>query len=400
MNITSKIPTVPSLHLKNKKVLIRVDYNVPLNSDGSISDDTRIKASLPTIKYILESGACCILVTHIGRPRGRVVPSLSLAPIAKKLSELLDCEVPLSPCELGSETKKQVDRLRPGDLYMLENIRFHKGEEDPDNHPDFIQYLTNLADIFVSDSFATLHRKHGSTYYLPKEYKIKAAGFLVEKEILVLQNLLNQADHPFYAIIGGSKVSTKIGVLESLLNRIDGLIITGAMAFTFLAAMGYKTGNSLVDHPHIDTAKTLIKKCKSKSVSLILPEDIIVAQSLTSDAETSIISIKDGIPDGYIGADIGPRSISALKEKLENVKTIFWNGPFGVFELDPFKNGTYMMAEYLADCPAMTIVGGGDTACSAHMIPKWQKFTHISTGGGATLEFIEKGTLPGIETLK
>ena len=396
----NNINTLTSLHLKNKKVLVRVDYNVPLNNDGKITDDSRITSSLSTIKYILESGASCILISHLGRPRGRYVSSLSLSPIAKHLSRLLNQEVGLSPKDFDTSTKKLADRLRPGELLLLENIRFHPGEESPNDHPDFIDFLANLADIYINDAFATLHRDHASTTYLPKRYEIKGAGFLVEKEVLVLKNLLNQANSPFYAIIGGAKVSTKIGVLESLLDKIDGLVITGAMAFTFLSALGYKVGNSLVDHPHIDTAKGIIKKCKSKSISLHLPDDIIITQSLSEGAETSIVSIKDGIDDGYIGADIGPRSIQELKEILLRAKTIFWNGPFGVFELKPFQNGTFEMAEYLAESPAMTIVGGGDSAAAAHLIPKWQKFTHISTGGGATLEFIEKGTLPGIEALK
>ncbi|MCH9621826.1 MAG: Bifunctional PGK/TIM [Chlamydiia bacterium] len=400
MHTAKSFKTLTTLHLKNKRVLVRVDYNVPMDGDGKITDDSRIRSSLSTIKYILESGASCILISHFGRPGGRVIPSLSLNPIAKHLSDLLDQQVALSSADFGGHTKKLADRLRPGELLMLENIRFHPGEEDPENHPEFIDFLFDLADIYIGDAFAALHRNHASTTYLPKRYEIRGAGFLVEKEILVLENLLNQAEEPFYAIIGGAKVSTKIGILESLLDRIDGLIITGAMAFTFLSALGYKVGNSLVDHPHIDTAKNLIKKCKSKSIALHLPDDIIITQTLSDQAETAIVSIKEGIDDGFLGADIGPRTISELQEILQKAKTIFWNGPFGVFELSAFQNGTLSMAEYLADSHAMTIVGGGDTAAAAHLVPKWEKFTHISTGGGATLEFIEKGTLPGLDALK
>ncbi|MCH9812302.1 phosphoglycerate kinase [bacterium] len=394
------LKTLTALHLKDRRVLVRVDFNVPIDGEGNITDDSRITASLSTIKYILESGASCILLSHLGRPGGRFVPSLSLAPIANHLSTLLDQEVGIAPPEFGSNTKKMVDRLRPGELLLLENVRFHPGEEDPKNHPAFIDFLSDLADIFINDAFAALHRKHASTYFVPQQYEVKGAGFLVEKEILVLENLLGQAERPFYAIIGGAKVSTKIGILESLLDRIDGLIITGAMTFTFLAAGGYAVGNSLVDHLHIDTAKSLIKKCKSKGIALHLPEDIIIAQTLSGEAETTIVSIEEGIDAGYIGADIGPRTITELQEVLGNAKTIFWNGPFGVFELEPFKRGTMEMAKFLSESKAMTIVGGGDTAAAAHMAPKWQKFTHISTGGGATLEFIEKGTLPGIQILK
>lgn len=400
MHLTNNINTLTSLHLKNKKVLVRVDYNVPIDNDGVIMDDSRITSSLASIKYIIDSGASCILISHLGRPGGRFVSSLSLSPIAKHLSKLLDKEVAISPVEFGTTTKKLVDRLRPGDVFLLENIRFHAGEENPNEHPEFVNFLSDLADIYINDAFATLHRDHTSTTYLPKKYEHKGIGFLVEKEILVLENLLSQANAPFYAIIGGAKVSTKIGILESLLDRIDGLVISGAMAFTFLSALGYKVGNSLVDHPHIDTAKSLIKKCKSKGIALHLPEDIIIAQTLSDEADTAIVSIEEGIDDGYIGADIGPRTINELQEILEKAKTIFWNGPFGVFELKPFENGTLQMARYLAECDAMTIVGGGDSAAAAHKIPKWQKFTHISTGGGATLEFIEKKTLPGIEALK
>ena len=391
--------TLTTLHLKNKKVLVRVDFNVPMDGNSKITDDSRIKASLSTIKYILESGASCILVSHLGRPGGRYIPSLSLNPVAKRLQELLQIDVNFASAEFGSSTKKLADRLRPGELLLLENIRFHPGEEDPENHPDLVDFLADLADIYIADAFATLHRNHASITYLAKRYEIKGAGFLVEKEILVLENLLNQAEAPFYAIIGGAKVSTKIGILESLLDRIDGLIITGAMAFTFLSALGYKVGNSLVDHPHIDTAKLLIKKCKSKSIALHLPDDIIVTQTLSDEAETAIVSVEEGIDDGYLGADIGPRTISELQQILQKAKTIFWNGPFGVFELKAFQHGTLCMAEYLADSSCMTIVGGGDTAAAAHLVPKWEKFTHISTGGGATLEFIEKGSLLGLLAL-
>ena len=300
---------------------------------------------------------------------------------------------------MGAEQKKMTDRLRPGELLLLENVRFNPGEEHPENHPEFIDFLADLGDIYINDAFATLHRNHASTTYVPKRYKIKGAGFLVEKEVLVLENLLGQAESPFYAIIGGAKVSTKIGILESLLHRIDGLVITGGMAFTFLFALGYKVGNSLVDHDHIDTAKSLMKKCRSKGIAFHLPEDIVITQTLSEGAETALVSIKEGIDQGYIGADIGPRTIAELQEILKKAKTIFWNGPFGVFELAPFQNGTRAMAQYLSECSAMTIVGGGDTALAAHLTPKYQKFTHISTGGGATLEFIEKGTLPGLDNL-
>lgn len=399
MRFEKSFKTLNTLHLKNKKVIVRVDFNVPIDSDGSILDDSRMMAALPTIRYIIESGASCILMSHLGRPGGRYVSGLSLNPISSHLGEILGQPIHFASAEFGTSTKKLADRLKPGEVLLLENIRFHPGEENPESHPEFIDFLFDLADIYISDAFATLHRKHASTYYLPQRYETKGAGFLVEKEILVLENLLGQAEPPFYAIIGGAKVSTKIGVLESLLDRIDGLIITGAMAYTFLSALGYKVGNSLVDHPHIDTARSLIKKCKQKSINLHLPDDIIVTQTLSDEAETAIVSIEEGIEDGYLGADIGPRTITELQQILEKAKTIFWNGPFGVFELKAFQHGTLEMARYLADSKAMTIVGGGDTAAAAHLVPKWEKFTHISTGGGATLEFIEQGTLPGLDAL-
>jgi len=394
-----KFKTLTTMHLKNKKVLVRVDFNVPMDEYGNITDDSRIQACLPTIKYILESEACCVLISHLGRPGGRFVQSLSLSPIAKHLSKLLGTDVGIGPQDFGSGVKKMVDRLGPKEILLLENIRFHPGEEHPEQHPQFIDFLADLGDIYISDAFATLHRNHASTTFVPKRYLLKGAGFLVEKEVLVLENLLNQAESPFYAIIGGAKVSTKIGILESLLHRIDGLVITGGMAFTFLAALGYNVGNSLVDHDHIDTAKWLMKKYKSKGIPLHLPEDIIITQTLSEGADTALVSIKEGIDQGYIGADIGPRTIAELQDILKRAKTIFWNGPFGVFELAPFQHGTRAMAEYLSKCPAMTIVGGGDTAAAAHLTPKYQKFTHISTGGGATLEFIEKGSLPGLDAL-
>lgn len=391
--------TLHDISVKGKRVLVRTDFNLPVNEKGEISDDSRLKAALPTIQYILDQGGSVIIMSHRGRPNGKRVEELSLAPFARKLSELLHRDVAMAPDCIGDAVEKMANRLNPGEVLMLENLRFHPGEEHPEEHPEFVEKLSRIGDVFVNDAFATAHRKHASTYAINEHYNEVACGFLVEKEVLILSNLLTQANPPFYAIIGGSKVSSKIGLLESLLPKVDALFICGGMVFTFLKAMNIGVGNSLVDENHIDTARVLIKKCKARGVPLHLPLDFIIAKSLSEEADTNEVFFQDGIPPGWIGADIGPATIAKWEELLAPANTIFWNGPAGVFELTPFSKGTRAIGNILAESHAMTIVGGGDSAAAVINMGFGPKITRISTGGGATLEFIEFGTLPALEML-
>lgn len=396
-----KFHTVQELSLKGKKALIRVDFNVPLNEYGEITDDSRIQQALATVRFVLAQGGSVVLMSHLGRPNGNRVEELSLAPIAKRLSEkkFLNLPVALAPDCIGEQTEKMVSRLGEGQVLLLENLRFHPGEEDPKSEPDFVDKLAKLdVDLYINDAFASAHRKHASTYYIAEKIPNHSAGFLIEKEVLILSNLLTQAKSPFYAIIGGSKISTKIGLLKALCEKVDALFIGGGMVFTFLKAMGIEIGNSLIDESHIDTAKQLLKK-RGKDFEIHLPVDIVITESLSSNAETRIIDVKEGIPPGWIGADIGPETIRQWGKSLSKAQTIFWNGPLGVFELEPFKAGTQAIAKMIASSSAMSIIGGGDSAAAIHQMGIAQKFTCISTGGGATLEFIEFGTLPALEVL-
>lgn len=392
-----KYNTLQDVQLKGKRALVRVDFNVPINDEGQITDDSRIQQSLPTIKFILSQGGSVILMSHLGRPGGKRVEELSLMPVARRLSELLKMDVAMAPDCIGEVVEKMASKLVPGQVLMLENLRFHAGEEAPEKYPDFVERLSRLGDLYINDAFAALHRKHASTYYIAKKMPVAACGFLIEKEVLILTNLLTQAKSPFYALIGGSKISSKIGMLEALLNKVDGLLIGGGMAYTFLKVMGYEVGNSLVDDAHLDTAKLIIKR--AKNIDLQLPVDIVIAESLSNNVETRVVSIREGVPRGWLGADIGPETITKWKKTLEKANTIFWNGPVGIFELEPFKKGTQELAIAIADSNSISIVGGGDSASAVYQFGLSQKFTRISTGGGATLEFIEYGTLPGLEIL-
>lgn len=391
--------TLHDIVLKGKRVLVRADLNVPLNEKGEITDDYRIKASLPTIKFILDHGGSVILMSHLGRPDGKRMPELSLAPVAKRLSELLDKEIAFAPDCVGDSVEKMVSKLQPGQIVLLENLRFHKGEENPEEEPGFVEKLSRIGDVYINDAFATAHRKHASTYYIAEKYTTKACGFLIEKEVLILSNLLTQAKSPFYAVIGGKKIASKIGVLESLLHKVDGILIGGGMAFTFFKALGINIGNSLYDDDHLETAKQIMKRAKSRGIDFRLPLDVVITENLTTEAETKVVPIAEGIPPGYIGADIGPATIAEWRDVLAEAGTIFWNGPVGVCELAPFKAGTKALGEIMAKSSAITIVGGGDSAAAIYEMGISQKITRISTGGGATLEFIEFGTLPALEVL-
>ncbi len=397
--MTVRLRTLREIPIKGKRILIRADFNVPLNSKGEIVDDGRIKASLNTIKFILERGGSAIVMSHLGRPDGKRMPEYSLAPIAKRMSELLGQDVAFAPDCIGEVVEKMVAKLAPGQILLLENLRFHVGEENPSKDPLFAEKLARLGDVYVNDAFATAHRKHASTYTIVPKYNDSCCGFLVEKEVTILTNLLTQAKKPFYAIIGGSKISSKIGIVESLLEKVDGLLIGGGMAFTFLKAMGKKIGNSLIDENHLDIAQKIIRRAEKKGIDFHLPLDIVCTQSLSETSETITVSIDDGVPDGWIGADIGKQTTTAWKTILDQANTIFWNGPVGVYELKPFQEGTYKVAEMIAARKTMTIIGGGDSAAAIHTLGLDQKITCISTGGGATLEFIELGTLPALEPL-
>lgn len=395
-----KFPTLFGSQLAGCQVLLRVDFNVPLDESGNITDDTRIKQSIPTIQFILDAGASIVLMSHLGRPDGEVVPSLSLAPVAKRLSELLGMPVQMAPDCVGDLVKKMAAKLQPKEILLLENLRFHVGEQDSKKYPQFAKELAKLGNFYVNDAFGTSHRQDASMYVLPTMFDHVAAGFVVEKEALVLSNLLTQSQKPFTAIIAGSKVSSKIGIIEALLGKIDNLLIGGAMAFTFLKVQGHNVGNSLVDDAHLDTAKQVIKRCRSQNVQLYLPTDCVIATQLTHDAETKVVSMEgDGILHDYIGADIGPDTIGKWEEIIRESKTIFWNGPMGVFEKEPFRKGTQKIAVAIAESSAISIAGGGDSLAAIKMAGVDKRITHVSTGGGASLEFVERGTLDALEAL-
>lgn len=384
---------------KGKKVLVRVDFNVPMNEDGSVADDTRIKASLPTIKRLTQDGAKVILVSHLGRPKG---PStkLSLKPIAKRLGDLLGKDVSFIDSCLGQKTIDQVNALHNGDVSLLENVRFHEEEEKNDH--GFSQALASLAETYVNDAFGSAHRAHSSTHGVTKHLKPAVAGHLMEKELRALSGALNSPERPFATIIGGSKVSSKIGVLENLLSKADVLVIGGAMAFSFLKAQGKSVGKSLVEDDKLEFCKQLLAKAKEKGIKVVLPVDVVCAPELNAAAKATTVDIEH-IPQNEMGLDLGPKSIALIKEALVPCRTILWNGPLGVFEIPQFSKATFATVDLLAELTSLgttTVVGGGDSvaAIEAHGIDP-EKFTHVSTGGGASLEFLEGLELPGIACL-
>ncbi len=386
--------TIQDLPLKGKRVLMRVDFNVPIK-DGKISDDSRIAATLPSIEYILSHGASLILMSHLGRPKGKPEAQFSLAPCAKRLSELLKKPVAMAPDCIGPEVEKLAFSLKPGQILLLENLRFHPGEEEPEKDPRFVSSLAKLGDLYVNDAFGTAHRAHASTALIAKQFPNRsAAGFLMEKEISHLSSLLHPSKRPFYAIIGGAKISTKIGVIKNLLNLIDLLFLGGGMTYTFLKCQGIGVGNSIVEDSELDTAKELLKSKKIR-----LAQDSVIANAFSNDSQTKTILCKNGIPDGWQGMDIGPQTIQDWSQELKNGATIFWNGPLGVFEMPNFAKGTRAIAEALARSKGETVVGGGDSVAAIQQMGLGDKFSHLSTGGGASLEFLEFGHLPGIDAL-
>jgi len=375
---------------------MRVDFNVPLSKEGKITDDSRIVAALPSIEYVLAHGAALILMSHLGRPKAKPEPQFSLAPAAKRLSELLHKPVPLAPDCVGPEVKKMASTLRPGQVLMLENVRFHPGEEEPEQDPSFTDQLAALGDLYVNDAFGTAHRAHASTALIAKHFPGKAAaGFLMEKEISFLFPLLHNPKRPFYAIIGGAKVSTKAGVIHNLLKRVDSLFLGGGMTFTFLKAEGIEIGNSLFEPDEVKRAKEILQTAKS----IHLPLDLVIADAFSNDANRKVIEAKGGIPPGWQGMDIGPKTIRKWSALLQKAETVFWNGPLGVFEMPHFAKGTQEVARALSRSSSEVIIGGGDSVAAVQQMGLGDKFAHLSTGGGAALEFLEFGHLPGIDAL-
>lgn len=385
--------TVENVEVRGKRVLVRCDFNVPQNEEGVITDNRRIVSALPTIEYLMENGAKVILCSHLGRPKGEFKEKYSLKPVAEELTKLLGKEVKLSKDVIGDDAKSLANELNEGEVMLLENVRFHKEEEA--NTPEFAKELASLADIYVNDAFGTAHRAHASTegvsHYLPA-----VSGFLIKKELDFMGNALENPARPFVAILGGAKVSDKIGVIENLLEKVDTLIIGGAMAYTFLKAQGKSIGNSLCEEEKLDLARSLIQKAQEKGVMLMLPIDHVVATSVEDTNEVKTVTEIDA---GYAGFDIGEKTISQYITELEKAKTVIWNGPLGMFELERFANGTMSIAKKLAEIDAITIIGGGDSAAAIEKAGLADKMSHVSTGGGASLEFLEGKKLPGIECL-
>ena len=390
--------TVSDIDLKGKKVLMRADFNVPLDENGVITDETRITAALPTISYILEQGASVILMSHMGRPKNQPNPKYSLEPVARKLSELLKKAVIFNDdgAVTGSVTVAAAAGLKPGDVLLLQNTRF-RGEEEK-NEQGFSRELADLGDVFVNDAFGTAHRAHASTVGIA-EFLPGVSGFLIQKELDFMGKALENPERPFVAILGGSKVSDKIGVINNLLEKVDTLIIGGGMAFTFLKAQGYEIGKSLLEEDKLELANELVAKAKAKGVNLLLPVDVVAAEAFAADAPFVVVDI-NAIPAGSMGLDIGPVTAANFAKAILDAKTVIWNGPMGVFEMAAFAKGTEAVAKAMSDSDAITIIGGGDSAAAVKILGYEEGMSHISTGGGASLEFLEGKKLPGIEILQ
>lgn len=388
--------TVVDIDLKGKKVLVRCDFNVPMDKEQNITDNRRIVAAIPTIKYLLEQNCKVILCSHLGRPKGEVKKEFSLEPVAKELSRLLGKEVIMAKDVIGEDAKAKANALQEGEVMLLENVRFHR--EETDNDPEFSKQLASLAEVFVNDAFGTAHRAHASTEGVTK-YLPAVSGFLIEKELKFLGEALENPERPFVAILGGAKVSDKIGVIDSLLEKVDKLMIGGGMAYTFFKAQGYEVGNSLCEPDKCDLALELMEKAKEKGVKFILPIDTKVGKEFKPDTESKTVAWTE-IPEGWEGFDIGEKTIEMFKEELKDAKTVIWNGPVGLFEFEQFAIGTNAIAKALAELDACKIIGGGDSAAAVEKAGLASKMTHISTGGGASLEFLEGKKLPGIEALQ
>ncbi len=388
--------TIEDVPIKGKRVFIRADFNVPLDEHLNIMDDTRMRSTLPTINYAIDEGAMVILSSHLGRPGGRPDPKLSLAPVAKRLGRLLGKDVQFAPDCIGPQVEHLVERMKPGDVMVVENLRFHRGEQD--NDEKFAQALARLGDVYINDAFGAAHRNHASITGITKYIKTCAAGFLMKKEIEYLEGAVANPTRPFVAILGGAKVSGKIGVIENLGLKVDKVIIGGGMAFTFFKAMGIEVGDSMVEDEMLDLANRIRDKAQTRGVKFYLPVDCVVATSHKAGAETKIVPIQE-IPVGWVAMDIGPASVRLFTEALSNAKTILWNGPMGVFEMDAYCRGTFAVAHAVANSYALTIVGGGDTALAVHRAGESENISFISTGGGAALQLLEGKELPGLAVL-
>ena len=391
--------SIDNVDLKNKRVLVRVDFNVPLDENLQITDDIRITSSLPTIKKIILEGGKVILMSHLGRPKGKVNLKYSLKPAAERLSKLLGKEVKLAPDCIGEEVKTLVNKMNGGDVLLLENLRFH--EEEEKNDAAFAKKLSELGDVYINDAFGSAHRAHASTEGVTKFIKQCASGYLMQKELDYLGTAIANPQRPFAAILGGAKISGKIDVISNLLSKVDKLLIGGGMAFTFLKAQGKEIGKSLLEEEKIDLAKEVLEKVKNSNVEFLLPVDFIVADEFKNDSPSMIVKA-DSIPSDKMGLDIGPESIKLFSQELENSKTIVWNGPMGVFEMDNFAKGTFAIAQVLTDATsknAVTIIGGGDSAAAISKAGLDDKVSHVSTGGGASLKFLEGKVLPGVDAL-
>lgn len=391
------IRSIKELDLKSKKVLIRVDFNVPLDEEGAITDDSRIRGALPTIQYAMDQGGKVVLMSHLGRPKGKVVKSMSLLPVARQLSELLGASVNMAPDCVGDQVKKIVDNLSSGEVILLENLRFHIGEEK--NDPGFAKELSELGECYVNDAFATAHRAHASNVGICDYIKDTAAGFLMLREVEYINKALKDPKRPYAAVIGGAKVSGKLEVLENLIEKVDKVIIGGGMAFTFIKALGQNIGKSLVEDDLVDTARAVMEKARSRGVKLYLPVDCVCAPDPKSGRDAVTVTIQE-IPAGLMGLDIGPASAALFSEALDDCSMIVWNGPMGVFEQEPFSQGTMDITRKIANSKALTIVGGGDTDAALHKSSLAEKVDFVSTAGGAFLEMLGGAELPGVKSLE
>ncbi|MEI8188371.1 MAG: phosphoglycerate kinase [candidate division NC10 bacterium] len=388
--------SITDVELVGKRVLIRVDFNVPLDARQVVTDDTRIRAALPTIRYALDKGAKVLLVSHLGRPKGKVVPAMSLAPAAKRLSDLLGKPVATASDCIGEAVEAAAAQLAPGQVLMLENCRFHAGDEK--NDEAMSRALAKLCDVFVNDAFGAAHRAHASTVGVTKFVPVAAAGFLMAKELEYLGRAMSNPARPFVAVLGGAKVSDKIGVLQNLVTKVDALLVGGGMAYTFLKAQGMEVGASLLEADKLDVARIILEAARAKGVTFLLPMDHVIAQKVAADAETRIAD-STAIPVGWMGLDIGPKARAAFTTAIRGAKTVVWNGPMGVFELTPFREGTFSVARAIAESGATSIVGGGDSVAAVTQAGLADRMSHISTGGGASLEFLEGIELPGVAAL-
>jgi len=389
--------SIDQLNIQGKKILLRVDFNVPMDEKGNITDDARIRAALPTIQHALAQNAKILLTSHLGRPKGKPEAQYTLAPVARRLGELLQKEVKLAPDCIGPEVEKMATAMKPGDVILLENLRFHKEEEK--NDPTFAKSLASLAELYVNDAFAVSHRAHASVEAVTKFFQEPAAGFLMKEELHYLNSVMENPARPLVAVIGGAKVSGKLEVLKNLALRVDKLIIGGGMAFTFLKSMGINVGKSLVEDELLKTAQEILETANKKAVKVFLPVDCVVADKMDPSAQTKTVPVGK-IPPDWMGLDIGPSTINRFADALKDAKTILWNGPMGVFEMGPFSRGTFEMVRHIVSSGAVSVVGGGDTDLAVHKSGQAQKISYISTAGGAFLELLEGKSLPGVEALK